>query len=576
MKGHSISSGHQVVLSLTDFSVWCYSCDSYTNSPQIEFLVSQLESIKYPPNKPLENVLESIPAGDALRPGDLEKELEAAKNARIIDGMYAVTPKDDCPHVNELNLAADYSIFHNIKVDSICTDCDNTSENWVCLKCGIVKCSRYVNEHMLMHALESTHALALSFSDLSFWCYHCESYIVDLDLSEIYNLFSHKKFGKAKPNAYNSTAHVSEEEKIEYFDTEEELDAKVKTLAQWIRESNHFMAFTGAGISTSAGIPDYRSGFNTVLPTGAGCWERKSAKNNKAPKPSLRNAITKAIPTPTHMAFVKLVESGYLKYMLSQNVDGLHRKSGIPVEKLAELHGNANVEKCKKCGMEYMRDFGVRNNPHVHMHETGNLCDDFSCGGELIDTIVNFGENLDSEVLEKTSENTNRSDLCLAMGSSLRVNPAALFPKTVASNGRLVIVNLQKTPLDKVALCIHAMCDVVMQKLMNELGLEIPEFRLKRRVGVRRNCGKIIVRGLDFNGAPYSILTKVLFRGSNQIELKKEPFFIDASEVFNEIVLSFQGHYGEPEYCIRANSQEITEIEQIHELVYDPFAGLWV
>ena len=507
---------------------------------------------------------------------ELAKELEAAKNARIIDGMYAVTPKDDCPHVTAANLAEDYAIYNSIKVDSICGDCDNTTENWVCLKCGIVKCSRYVNEHMLMHALESCHAIALSFSDLSFWCYHCESYIVDWDLAEIYNIFSSKKFGKAGPNEYRTTAHASEEEKLEYFDTEEELNAKISTLAQWIRESRHFIAFTGAGISTSAGIPDYRSGFNTVLPTGAGCWERKAAKNNKAPKPSVRNSIVKALPTPTHMAIVQLMQAGYLKYLLSQNVDGLHRKSGIPVDKLAELHGNANVEKCKTCGIEYMRDYGVRNNPHVHMHETGNYCDNPQCRGELIDTIVNFGENLDGTVLENCANNSNAADLCLAMGSSLRVNPAAQFPKEVSKHGKLVVVNLQKTPLDKYALCIHALCDVVMDKLMRELQLDVPKFKLRRMIGVGKDGDRVRVRGLDFNGAPYSLLTQVVFKGDEEVKLTKEPFEVEAVRNFQDIVLTFQGHYGEPEYYLSISSEEISEGERVCELVFDPYTGEWL
>ena len=74
-----------------------------------------------------------------------------------------------------------------------------------------------------------------------------------------------------------STAIKNEEEKKEYFDTPKELDLKVDQLSQWILESNHFCAFTGAGISTAAGIPDYRSGANTVLKTGAGCWEKAAA-----------------------------------------------------------------------------------------------------------------------------------------------------------------------------------------------------------------------------------------------------------------------------------------------------------
>lgn len=589
MLQHYSETGHSTVLSLKDLSIWCYLCDSYITSPKIEKFVRRLSDVKYAGHNndkedanPEENKYSvvltgaNIEDGDQIRVDELQKELEAAKNARVVDGMYAITPKDDCPHVTEVNLASDYRTFEDILVNTACTDCENTNENWVCLKCGIVKCSRYVNEHMLMHAIESSHALALSFSDLSFWCYHCESYIVDLDLTQIYRLFQDKKFGKAHPSPYNSTAHVSEEEKIEYFDTEEELDAKIETLATWIRESNYFIAFTGAGISTSAGIPDYRSGFNTVLPTGAGCWERKAAKDKKAPKASVRTSILKAVPTLTHMSMLELVNAGYLKSVLSQNVDGLHRKSGIPVEKIAELHGNANVERCKKCGMEYMRDYGVRNNPDVHMHETGNYCDNPACGGVLVDTIINFGENLDESVLQKCSEDAGRSDLCLAMGSSLRVNPAALFPKEVAKHGKLVIVNLQKTPLDKYALCIHALCDVVMEKLMKKLGLTVPEFRLIKRIGISNQNHCVLIRGLDFNGAPYSILKKVTFKGRKDLQVLKEPFFINDSQKFTKIVLEFQGHYGESAYELDINSNSITNNEQIFDLAFDPVQQVWL
>ena len=582
MKEHSSTSGHMVVMSLADLSVWCYECDSYIENNHLRRLVKELGDIKHSEERENITVIKDETTivemqGEEIRVDELKKELEAARNAKFIDGMYAITPKDDCPHVTAENLAEDYSIFNDIMVDTACTDCVNTNENWVCLKCGIVKCSRYVNEHMLMHALDSSHALALSFSDLSFWCYHCESYIVDLDLTQIYRLFCEKKFGKPEnPNAYRTTAHASEEEKVEYFDTEEELDAKIDTLARWIREANYFTAFTGAGISTSAGIPDYRSGFNTVLPTGAGCWERKAANIKGAPKPSLKTSILKALPSPTHMALVDLMNAGYLKYLLSQNVDGLHRKSGIPVDRLAELHGNANVERCRSCGTEYMRDYGVRNNPQAHMHITGNNCDNPECRGELEDTIINFGENLDHSVLVNCSENTQKSDLCLAMGSSLRVNPAALFPKDVASHGKLVIVNLQKTPLDKHALCIHALCDKVMEKLMERLGLNTSEFRLRRRVGISIQKSSYRVRGLDFNGAPYSILTKVVFSGKKNTEVKKEPFELNSREKFQKITLSFQGHYGEPELDLLIDSEEITDQERIVDLVFNPFIGEWI
>ena len=124
-----------------------------------------------------------------------------------------------------------------------------------------------------------------------------------------------------------STAIHKEEEKTEYFDSPEELDAKCEALAQMILASNHFVGYTGAGISTGCGIADYRSGYNTCMQTGPGGWE-KAALKKEYKKKAVTVPMTAAIPSDTHMAFVELQNQGYLKYMVSQNVDGLHRKSG--------------------------------------------------------------------------------------------------------------------------------------------------------------------------------------------------------------------------------------------------------
>ena len=129
------------------------------------------------------------------------------------------------------------------------------------------------------------------------------------------------------------TAHKTDEEKKEHFDSEQELHQKVTQLAEWVKASRHFTVFTGAGISTSAGIPDYRSGVNTVLPTGPGAWEKLATKTTNK-KATVRKAMISAVPTPCHMALVRLMEAGYLKFVISQNVDGLHRKSGIPARRL--------------------------------------------------------------------------------------------------------------------------------------------------------------------------------------------------------------------------------------------------
>lgn len=85
--------------------------------------------------------------------------------------------------------------------------------------------------------------------------------------------------------------------------------------------------------------------------------------------------------------------------LVSQNVDGLHRKTGVDIHKMVELHGNTNLEKCKKCNKYYMRDFRTRTAKNVHDHKTTRKCDNPNCKGDLYDSIINFGENLDEKVL---------------------------------------------------------------------------------------------------------------------------------------------------------------------------------
>jgi len=143
------------------------------------------------------------------------------------------------------------------------------------------------------------------------------------------------------------------------------------------------------------------------MPTGAGAWE-KAAQLDKArkdgsmkfdPNTKLRTKTSKAFPTKCHMSMVELMEKGLLKHIISQNCDGLHRRSGVPAEKISEVHGNSNKEVCLKCEREYMRDFPVRNARGVKEHLTGRKCDDPKCRGNLKDTIINFGENLDDTIL---------------------------------------------------------------------------------------------------------------------------------------------------------------------------------
>ena len=117
------------------------------------------------------------------------------ERAKDLGGFFAVSPKTDCPHIHSL-----YQDINSIRISTPCLICNDPRENWVCLQCGSVLCSRYVNSHMSEHSCETSHHLALSFSDLSFWCYLCDSYIVSNELRPTLKALQDQKF----PNLNNN------------------------------------------------------------------------------------------------------------------------------------------------------------------------------------------------------------------------------------------------------------------------------------------------------------------------------------------------------------------------------------
>ena len=108
------------------------------------------------------------------------------------------------------------------------------------------------------------------------------------------------------------------------------------------------------------------------------------------------------------MAILKLHEAGLVHLTVSQNVDGLHRRSNLNPKELAELHGNTNLEHCRKCKREYMRDFETREAFGVFDHRTSRMCDDPKCGDQLHDSIINFGENLPAKELGKAFDGSKK------------------------------------------------------------------------------------------------------------------------------------------------------------------------
>lgn len=378
-----------------------------------------------------------------------------------------------------------------------------------------------------------------------------------------------------------------EEEKREFFDNEQELGRKLDRTVQWMKQSKHVIIFTGAGVSTSSGIPDFRSGMNTVLATGPGVWELRAHGESATPKGRRIVPILRALPSPTHMAIVKLHQENKVAFTVSQNVDGLHRRSGLGPDQMSELHGNTNLETCQKCHHQYLRDFETREAFGVFDHRTSRLCDDPGCRGVLQDSIINFGENLPEGELKKAFDHAGKADMCIVLGSSLRVRPACQVPEVVQVNGgKVVICNLQNIPQfpsDNRTLQAYCKCDDFMAGLLQRLELEIPSFVLKRRLRISakqtaESCD-VTVTGLAVeDDTPYSFIKSVtVTHAGEQYGASKEPLVVSLphnahQEMYHKVTLHFHGHYGEPPIDLQYG---MAGEGQVYQLEFDVAKGTW-
>jgi NAD-dependent SIR2 family protein deacetylase len=200
------------------------------------------------------------------------------------------------------------------------------------------------------------------------------------------------------------------------------LEERIQKLAQWMFEAKYLVVFTGAGISTESGLPDFRG--------PDGIWTRQ-----KKGLPPPRRLFSEVKPNTSHMAIVELQKLGKLRFLISQNVDNLHLQSGIRPDLLAELHGNTTKLRCQRCKTQADKSLGLRT------------C---SCGGLLVSSVVNFGDPLPSKDLDESFRQSSQCDLFIVVGSSLVVSPANEMPRIALQSGaRLVIINKGETPLDR-------------------------------------------------------------------------------------------------------------------------------
>ena len=229
-------------------------------------------------------------------------------------------------------------------------------------------------------------------------------------------------------------------------------------LSDLFRASRRILVFSGAGISTESGIPDFRS--------PGGVWSKMQpiyfqdfVASEQVRREAWRRRFSNtdgwvgAKPNRGHYAVAELVRSGRASVVVTQNVDNLHQESGVPDDKVIELHGNSTYASCLKCQarvelVELEREF----------QEAGNVGPCQRCGGIIKSATISFGQQMPELPMRRAQEETMACDLFLVLGSSLSVFPAADFPARAKQRGaRLVIVNRDPTPMDDIAdLVIHS------------------------------------------------------------------------------------------------------------------------
>ena len=249
---------------------------------------------------------------------------------------------------------------------------------------------------------------------------------------------------------------------------------EIELLAQLIIGSKKVVVFTGAGVSTESGIPDFRS--------PGGIWSRYDHEDFTIQRflssPAARKTVwkmstesgllTEAEPNPAHYAIAELHQLGKLDCVITQNIDNLHQKAGVPADKVFELHGNMRWVVCLSCRRRFpMPDVLQRIKEGIEVPD----CPE--CQGILKPGAVLFGEMLPEETLREATRRSQNCELFIVIGSTLIIYPAAYMPTYARDAGaRLAIVNLTPTPLDHYAtVVIQGEAGEIMPKVMERVRL---------------------------------------------------------------------------------------------------------
>lgn len=226
----------------------------------------------------------------------------------------------------------------------------------------------------------------------------------------------------------------------------------IAALTQFLRQARRAVVFTGAGISTESGIPDFRSpgGYwtkNAPIEFGQFVSDPQARREAWKRRFAGDDMYASAKPNAGHLAIAELVKRGLVTHVITQNIDNLHQESGVSSEVVIELHGNTRYAKCLRCGAHSPLE-PIREYFEAHGDPPGCT----SCGGLMKTATISFGEPMPREAMARAEQATRACDLFIVLGSSLVVQPAASFPAVAKKNrAKLVIINRDQTPLDMLA-----------------------------------------------------------------------------------------------------------------------------
>jgi NAD-dependent deacetylase len=251
----------------------------------------------------------------------------------------------------------------------------------------------------------------------------------------------------------------------------EQSDPEIAELARLIKEARRGVVFTGAGISTESGIPDFRSPggiWTKMMPVQfqdyiANPQARRVSWERRFEMEETWNAVK---PNAGHLAVAELMQRGHVASVITQNIDNLHQAGGVPDEHVIELHGNTRYAKCLTCNT---RAEIVDIRAHFDAH--GEAPDCKFCGGIIKTATISFGQAMPEEEMARAEQASLDADLFLVAGSSLAVYPAAAFPLVAKRAGaRLVILNREETEQDPYAdLVLHREIGPTLTAALNSL-----------------------------------------------------------------------------------------------------------